>query len=35
MRDIGILVWVAFLIIGVISSIVSSLRKQMQATQDR
>lgn len=33
MRDIGILIWVAFLIIGVIGSIVSSLRKQIAKQQ--
>ena len=35
MRDIGILVWVAFLIVGVIGSIVSSIRKQAaRSTRD-
>jgi hypothetical protein len=31
MRDIGILIWVAFIIIGVIGSMVSSLRKAAAA----
>ncbi len=31
MREIGVLVWVGLLIIGVIGSMVSSLRKQAQA----
>lgn len=33
MRDIGILVWVAFLIVGVVGSIVSSIRKQIAKQQ--
>jgi hypothetical protein len=31
MRDIGILIWVAFLVIGVIGSMISSLRKAAAA----
>ncbi|HVN68969.1 MAG TPA: hypothetical protein VMU38_04910 [Candidatus Binatia bacterium] len=33
MRDVGILIWVAFLIVGVAGSMVSSLRKQAQQGQ--
>ena len=33
MRDVGILVWVAFLIVGIVGSMVSSLRKQAQQAQ--
>ncbi|HYL26850.1 MAG TPA: hypothetical protein VEW74_03385 [Candidatus Nitrosotalea sp.] len=33
MRDIGILVWVALLVIGVTGSMISSVRRQMQAAQ--
>jgi hypothetical protein len=35
MRDIGILVWVALLIIGVGGSMISSVRRQMQGAQGR
>lgn len=31
MRDVGILVWVVFLVIGVIGSMVSSMRRQLAA----
>jgi len=31
MRDVGILVWVVFLVIGVIGSMVSSARRQVAA----
>ena len=33
MRDVGFLVWVGLLIVGVIGSMVSSLRRQAQARQ--
>jgi len=35
MRDIGILIWVALLIIGVTGSMISSVRRQMQASQGK
>lgn len=35
MRDIGILVWVVFLVVGVIGSMVSSIRRQAQAAQSQ
>lgn len=35
MRDVGILVWVGLLIIGVVSSVVSSLRRQTQSLPQR
>jgi hypothetical protein len=34
-RDVGILVWVGLLIIGVIGSMISSLRRQIQAQAER
>jgi hypothetical protein len=32
MRDVGIFIWVALLIVGVVGSMVSSLRRQMRAS---
>jgi hypothetical protein len=33
MRDVGIIIWVALLIVGVVGSMVSSVRRQLQAAQ--
>jgi hypothetical protein len=33
MRDLGILIWVGLLVVGVVGSMVSSIRRQMQAAQ--
>jgi hypothetical protein len=34
-RDVGILVWVGLLMIGVVGSMISSLRRQIQAQAER